>query len=39
MSSEHPKDNQECKSDDHTKHLWSFLKVYLIKTSCYVLNS
>ena len=25
MASEHPKDNQECKSDEHTKHLCYFV--------------
>jgi hypothetical protein len=25
MSSEHTKDNQECKSDEHTKHLCYFV--------------
>ena len=25
MSSEHPKDNQECRSDEHTKHLCYFV--------------
>ena len=25
MSSEHPKDNQECGSDEHTKHLCYFV--------------
>ena len=25
MSSGHPKDNQECKSDEHTKHLCYFV--------------
>ena len=25
MSSEHPKDNPECRSDEHTKHLCYFV--------------